>query len=122
MTEQIETTLNVTGLVLTGGQSSRFGDDGENKAVATFDGHTMIGRVVDIITETTNQPPVVAIKTADQQETYADVLSDRDVTFAFDDVAFECPLAGVFGAVDAVEGSWVFCCGCDMPLLSPEVL
>ncbi|WP_227378198.1 molybdenum cofactor guanylyltransferase [Haladaptatus halobius] len=122
MTESIETALDVTGLVLAGGQSSRFGDADVNQAVATFDNHTLIGRVVDIVTEAMDQPLVAAIRTADQRKTYADVLSDRDITFVFDDEAFEGLLASVFGAVDTVDTSWVFSCGCDMPLLSPAVI
>lgn len=114
------TNSDVTGLVLAGGRSTRFGDASENKAVATFEERTLLGRVVDAVAAATDRPPVVAVRTPDQRERYASVLSDRTVTFTLDDPAFDGPVAGVFGGTTAVDSSWVFCCGCDMPLLSPE--
>ncbi|RBI58541.1 molybdenum cofactor guanylyltransferase [halophilic archaeon] len=122
VTEIIESDLNVVGLVLAGGQSSRFGDANTNKAVASLGTRTLLGRVVDVLTAATCQPPVVAVRTTDQREQYAEVLSDRDVLFVRDHEQFEGPLAGLYGAVDAVEAPWLFCCGCDMPLLSPAVV
>jgi len=113
---------DVTGVVLAGGRSSRFGDADANKAVASLGGRTLLGRVVDSLAEATDRSPVVAVRTAAQRETYAAALSDRSVAFARDDAGFDGPLAGVFGAVDAVDAPWLFCCGCDMPLLSPAVV
>lgn len=114
------TNSDVTGIVLAGGRSTRFGDATENKAVATFEEQTLLSRVVDAVAAATDRPPVVAVRTPDQRERYASVLSDRKVTFTLDDPAFDGPLAGMFGGTTAVDSSWVFCCGCDMPLLSPE--
>jgi len=116
----IKADSDVTGLVLAGGRSTRFGDVTENKAVATFGERTLLERAVDVLAAATGQPPVIAVHAADQRERYAKVLSDREVTFALDDPAFDGPLAGVFGGSPAVDSPWVFCCGCDMPLLSPD--
>lgn len=122
MTEPTEVDLNVAGLVLAGGRSSRFGDADANKAIATLGTRTLLGHVVDAVTLATRRPPVVAVRTADQRETYADVLAPRDVSFAFDDATLEGPLAGVIGAADAVDAPWLFCCACDMPLVSPAAI
>jgi molybdopterin-guanine dinucleotide biosynthesis protein A len=113
---------DVTGVVLAGGRSSRFGDADANKAVASLGGRTLLGRVVDSLADATDRSPVVAVRTAAQRETYAAALSDRSVAFARDDAGFDGPLAGVYGAADAVDAPWLFCCGCDMPLLSPAVV
>lgn len=122
MTEPTEADLNVTGLVLAGGRSNRFGDADANKAIATLGTQPLLGHVADAVTLATRRPPVVAVRTVDQREMYADVLAPRDVSFAFDDATFEGPLAGVFGATAAVDAPWLFCCGCDMPLLSPVAI
>jgi len=116
----IKADSDVTGLVLAGGRSTRFGDVTENKAVATFGERTLLERAVDVLAAATGQPPVIAVHAADQRERSARVLSGREVTFALDDPAFDGPLAGVFGGSPAVDSPWVFCCGCDMPLLSPD--
>lgn len=112
----------VTGLVLAGGQSTRFGDADENKAVASVGERTSLGRVVDAVTAATGRSPVVAVRSDDQRRVYADALSDREVSFAFDDDGFEGPLAGIAGGADALDARWAFCCGCDMPLLSPAAV
>jgi molybdopterin-guanine dinucleotide biosynthesis protein A len=122
VTSQTETESAVTGLVLAGGQSTRFGNADENKAVATLESRTLLGRVVDVVTAATDRPPIVTVSTSDQREKYASMLSDRDMSFAHDTSAYEGPLAGVFGGLNAVTTPWIFCCGCDMPLLSPAAI
>lgn len=118
MTNRVKTEPTVTGLVLAGGRSIRFGDADTNKAVATLKSRTLLGRVVDRLTPVTDRPPVVAVHTSVQRATYGQLLADREVAFASDSPAFEGPIAGLFGGLDAIETPWVFCCGCDMPLLS----
>lgn len=120
--EPTELDFTMTGLVLAGGRSSRFGDANENKAIATLGTQTLLEHVVDAVTLVTRRPPVIAVQTPQQRESYADVLVPRDVSFTFDDETFEGPLAGVFGGADGVDASWLFCCGCDMPLLSPAAI
>lgn len=109
----------VTGVVLAGGHSTRFGD--ENKALATFDGETILERVVSTLRTATGTPPVVCTRTADQQEAYARHLTAA-VEYAADASTHEGPVAGVLGALDAVETPWMFVCGCDMPRLSAAAI
>lgn len=112
----------VRGLVLAGGRSTRFGDADANKAMAQFGTRPLLGRVVDVIATATERRPIVAVCSRTQKEKYSAILEDQNVEFTFDTPAFEGPLAGVFGAVNAVETPWVFCCGCDMPLLSTTAI
>jgi molybdopterin-guanine dinucleotide biosynthesis protein A len=110
----------VTGIILAGGTSTRFGDSQENKALATFEEQTLLERVSATVDVATDDPPVVVTRTAAQQEMYEDLLDGQDVVFARDAPPFEGPLAGVLGGVQLIDTPWVFVCGCDMPLLSAD--
>lgn len=122
MTASTDLAHEVTGLVLAGGRSTRFGDADEQKAVATIGRQTLLGRVVEAVTAATTRPPVVAVRSDDQRDAYAEAVSADDVSFAVDDGSFDGPLAGLFGGIDTVDSQWLFCCGCDMPLLSSAAI
>lgn len=109
---------DVTGVVLAGGGSTRF--SGGDKALAALRGEALIERVADAVRAATGRPPVVGVRTTERREVYETVLGD--VTFARDDPAFDGPLAGVVGALDAVATPWLFVCGADMPLLSADAI
>lgn len=111
----IETDPRVTGIVLAGGRSTRF--RGKNKAIATVEGTTLLERVVSTLTAATGRRPVIAVRTEEQWQTYEDRLS-TPADLVFDALEFEGPLAGLFAALEEVETTWTFVCGCDMPLLS----
>lgn len=120
--ERRANTLAITGIVLAGGQSTRFGDAHVNKAVASFEDRTLLEWVLSAVDEGTDYPPVIAVRTPAQQRTYENVLDGQDVVFARDVLSFEGPLAGVIGAIRQVDSPWVFVCSCDMPLLSADVI
>jgi molybdopterin-guanine dinucleotide biosynthesis protein A len=44
------------------------------------------------------------------------------VIYTSDAAAFDGPLAGVYGGIEAINTPWLFLCGCDMPLLSPDAI
>lgn len=110
---------DLTGVILAGGESSRFGDG--DKALSTLDGWPLLVHVVKAVCEATNNPPIVAAGDHQRAEQYAGYLPDG-VRYAADDSAFEGPLAGLFGSLEAVETDWIFCCGCDMPGLSASAV
>lgn len=112
-------TPKVTGVVLAGGQSTRF--RGENKAIATIEGTTLLERVAATLSAAAGRRPIVAVRTEKQRRTYRNHLS-TPVEFVFDAPEFEGPLAGLIAALDAVETQWAFVCGCDMPLLSESAI
>ncbi|MFD1589156.1 molybdenum cofactor guanylyltransferase [Halorientalis brevis] len=110
----------VTGVVLAGGDSDRFGD--ENKALATYDGETLIERVVASVTAVTDQPPLVAVRDRDQRTTLQRPLSTGHVEFVTDADGFQGPIAGFAAAASDASRPWLFACGCDMPLLSATAI
>jgi molybdopterin-guanine dinucleotide biosynthesis protein A len=118
MSDDRPTAEGVTGVVLAGGASTRFGD--EEKALATLDGETLLARVAGTLRAATGRDPVVAVRTDAQAERYRAVLDGA--TLVRDAPDTEGPLAGVVGALSAVETPRLFVCGCDMPLLSARAV
>jgi molybdopterin-guanine dinucleotide biosynthesis protein A len=110
------------GVILAGGESSRFGSAGADKALARVGGERCLERIVATVRQVTVGPPIVAVRTADQRAAYAEVLAPDAVQFVSDAPGYAGPLAGLRGAATATEASWLFCCGCDMPLLSAPAI
>lgn len=109
----------VTGVVLAGGESSRFGE--ANKAVARIDGTPLIRRVVETVRSTFGVPPIVAVRTRSQRDRVRKALAaPGDVRFVDDDDGFEGPLAGAVAASRSAGTPWIFVTACDMPLLHEE--
>lgn len=106
---------DVVGVVLAGGESTRFA--GGDKALATVGDEPTLVRVAATLRRATGRPPVVAVRTAEQRATYGDLLP-ADVDLVDDAAGFSGPLAGVVGAAEATDADWLFVCGCDMPLLA----
>ncbi|MFH1021734.1 MAG: molybdenum cofactor guanylyltransferase [Pseudomonadota bacterium] len=101
----------VAGVVLAGGKSSRFGS---NKALALHQGDTLIQtitrRLAGLFPETlliTNTP-----------EDYAFL----GWPMAADHYHNCGPLAGIHAALRTISQPRAFICGCDMPLVSPELI
>ncbi|MBX0293346.1 molybdenum cofactor guanylyltransferase [Haloarcula nitratireducens] len=114
------TLVGVRGVVLAGGRSRRFGS--ENKALATLDGTALLERVAIALEAATGAPPLVAVRDEAQRAQFEAVLEARDVTYVYDVPEFEGPVAGLAAAAGAATEEWLFACGCDMPLVSAEVV
>lgn len=114
------TIRGVTGVVLAGGDSRRFGD--ENKALATYRGETFIERAVGPLLAVTDRPPLVVTRNVTQRRTLAEQLPTSEITFVTDVDAYQGPLAGLVAAVTAASTPWLFVAGCDMPLLAPDAI
>lgn len=111
----------VTGVVLAGGESSRFGEP--NKAVARIDGTPMIRRVIERIRSAELDPPIVAVRSRSQCDRIRDVLgATTDVRFVYDVDRFTGPLAGVVAASHATSAPWIFVTACDMPVLDDRAI
>ncbi len=106
---------DVTGLVLAGGQSRRFGTD---KARHPIDGRPMIARVYATV-QAVAHPVWVSVQRADER--YDDVLPEgaRYVTDPQPDTG---PLAGLLAGSQAAEATWLLAVSCDVPYLTPGVL
>lgn len=111
----------VRGVVLAGGESSRFGAAGEDKALARVGSERALARVVRVLRAATGRRPVVVVRDRDRRERYASIVGGG-ATFAFDAPGHEGPLAGLFGAAAATDARWLFCCACDMPLLDARAV
>jgi molybdopterin-guanine dinucleotide biosynthesis protein A len=110
---------DVTGVVLAGGESRRFGND--EKALARLDGDSLIERVVSVMTTVTDSTPLIAVQRPDQRERLTDAIGEEP-RFVQDSVEFQGPVAGLAAAARAAETPWLFVCGCDMPLLSADAI
>ena len=107
-------TDDVRGVVLAGGESTRFGDD--NKALAHFAGEPLIVRVVTALRGATGTYPLLAAKSDEGAAELLAVLPTLQTVS--DDTDFEGPIAGLFAAAEAVSTPWIVVTGCDMPLVS----
>ncbi|KOX95753.1 molybdenum cofactor guanylyltransferase [Halorubrum tropicale] len=111
--------VSVTPIVLAGGGSERFGP--EPKSLATVQGQPMIARIVDAVRAATGRTPVVAVGDPEKQSVVDPALSPP-VRYRYDVEWGRGPLAGIAGAISAVETDAVFVCGCDMPQLDPTAV
>ena len=102
---------HICGVILAGGNSSRFGS---NKALAVIDGQPMIHRIADTMAAifarqllSTNEPSLY---------TFLDWPTVGDHYR-------ECgPLAGIHAALHASPLPEIFLVGCDMPFISPALI
>jgi len=106
------TLRRVTGVVLAGGRSSRFGRD---KLAERIDGRTLLDSAIDGVTPAATEILVVAAP---------DGAPDlpAGVRLVHDPVAFEGPLAGVAAGLKAARQPIVLVVGGDMPTLVGAVI
>ena len=106
---------DVTGLVLAGGQSRRFGTD---KARHRVDGRPMIARVYATV-RAVARPVWVSVQQAGDR--YDDVLPGS-VRHVADPQPEAGPLAGLLAGCRAAETTWLLAGSCDLPYLTADVL
>ncbi|MBI1909445.1 MAG: molybdenum cofactor guanylyltransferase [Deltaproteobacteria bacterium] len=112
---------DVTGVILAGGKSSRFGS---NKAFALFKGRPLIEGILEVIGSVfgeillaTNTPEVYTHLQLCQKTgplTGPLIIQDEEPD--------QGPLGGIFAAFRHTTNSRIFVVGCDMPLLDPAVI
>ena len=102
---------DIVGVILAGGQSSRFG---ENKALAGVNGERLIERVVrtldplfDNFLIVTNEPSV---------------FSFLDLPMVEDHIKGLGPLGGIHAALKTIREPYAFVVACDMPELNPRLI
>lgn len=105
----------VTGVVLAGGRSSRFGS---NKALAQWgDGETLVGRVCSILTGLFDK--VVVVTRSPEELRF---LKDEGVRVSGDLFADTHCVGGICSALHHARTERVFVCGCNMPLIQPKLV
>jgi len=116
MTEPHGPLDDVTGIVLAGGRSSRFGSD---KLVAELDGRPLLHHALEAVATVAAQIVVVA---APGIEPSIPVDLASRVRVVHDPEPFGGPLVGLMAALSVVDRSIVLVVGGDMPQLVPAVL
>jgi molybdenum cofactor guanylyltransferase len=105
----------VTGVVLAGGRSRRFGRD---KLKEPYRGRPLLHHAVERLLDVCDEVVVVLAPDADEPSMPTGV----DVRFVRDAVQGQGPLAGALAGLRAVAEGWAVLAGGDMPDLQPGVL
>ena len=108
------TSRDMTGIILAGGRSSRFGSD---KALATWKGGTVIGSVVSALSPLF---PVILLVTRTPGK-YA-FLESPVVKLVEDSYPEEHPMGGLHSGLSNSTTAYSFACACDMPLIRPALV
>lgn len=103
--------MNLKGIVLAGGKSSRFGED---KALAKWRGRTLLEIAVTILDELRLNPAVIANPERNYSFLSCPVINDL--------IPEKGPLGGLYTACSFFPGMFLLVLTCDMPLLSETVL
>lgn len=99
--------MRIQGIVLAGGQSSRFGED---KARALVDGVPMIERAVQLLKELRMDPCVISNGARDYSFLHCRIENDL--------IPGKGPMGGLYTAFSIFEGETLLVLTCDMPLIS----
>lgn len=116
MTQATQMLDDVTGIILAGGRSSRFGLD---KLAIEIDGRTMLQRAVDAVAAVAPRIVVVLAPGADPPPNLA---LDPRVDIVHDGAPFGGPLAALAVGLEAVRTPIALVVGGDMPRMVPTVL
>ncbi|WDF51404.1 molybdenum cofactor guanylyltransferase [Paenibacillus sp. KACC 21273] len=107
----MRSSLNYTGIILAGGQSSRMG---QNKALLTIADHTIIERVAKAL-----QPVVSSLWVAGNHTADYSFLNIRSVP---DHFPGQGPLAGLHAALSQIRSEWYVVSACDIPFASTALM
>lgn len=111
-TKQVSAVIqDVTGVILAGGRSSRFG---QNKAFAQFHQKTFIERVLRVMRGLFSE---VVLVTNTPQEFHS-----LPIKILVDNEPYQGPMGGITTALECSRHSTIFVVACDMPLLKEEVV
>jgi len=101
----------VAGVILAGGKSSRFGS---NKALARHEGSCLIENITARLSPIFPETLLVTNTPAEYAFLGWEMIPDRFPASG--------PLAGIHAALSSIRQPRAFVCGCDMPLVNPELI
>lgn len=101
----------VTGIILAGGKSSRFGS---NKALSRIDGDRLIERLCRAVGSVTGRMMLITNTPADYA--FLELESRKDL------VPRCGPIGGIYTALRSAQTPLCLCVACDMPFIQPEFL
>lgn len=102
---------SIAGIILAGGQSSRFGVD---KALFDFQGRPLIAYVIDVLSGLATR--IIISISPGNSSAFRAIIGDS-VELVEDDLPFEGPLVGLSQAIEYVSEDIVLLAPCDMPFL-----
>ena len=107
--------FGVSGIVLAGGLSRRLGRD---KAVEPFEGEPLIARVINRLSQVTDETVVVVNEPARVSQ----LPLPASARPAVDLYPGGGSLGGIFTGLSAANNPWALVVSCDMPFINPELL
>ena len=110
--------MDITGLVLAGGQSKRMGED---KAFLKFKGKTFLRNVLEALDKYCNQIVIVMNKEKSLYESEIKNLK-AEIGFVKDKYPYQGPLNGILSSLEFIKNELVYITPCDTPLLNPEII
>ncbi len=111
MDKGLEKIRGITGVVLAGGQSSRFGS---NKALALLEGESLIGRACRVLSGLFDE--VIIITNRPEEYSFLPFKKFQDIYPGFG------PMSGIHSALNHAITEAVFTTACDMPLLDERLI
>ena len=102
---------SVTGVILSGGQSSRMG---QNKSLMMLGERRLIDRVVDVLCEVFTDLMIVT--------NAPDVYADLGLSMVGDVFPHKGSLGGIYSAIHHVSTPYCFVVACDMPFLNAALM
>lgn len=103
--------VNVRGIILAGGHSRRFGSD---KALAQFEGSSLIERAGGLLSELDLDPVIVTNRNTDYSFTGFSIIHDI--------VEDQGPLGGLYTALSHFQDSRLCVLTCDTPMITKPVI
>ena len=103
--------IDVTGIILAGGMSTRYGTD---KALAEIHGVPLVERVVRVMAAIFRQ--VILITNIPEQYRFLNLPMHEDLVKGIG------PLGGIYTGLKRMEGGAGFVAACDMPFLNPNLV
>ncbi len=97
----------ITGIILAGGKSSRFGS---NKALAKFNGTPLIERAAGVLGRIFKN--LMIITNSPLEYSYLKIPLYQDIVKGLG------PVGGIYTGLDALDDGWAFFCACDMPFIN----
>lgn len=111
VTEAVDKIRDVTGVILAGGRSTRYG---KNKALVKVEGLPLIERALGVMEDIFHR--VIVITNAPEEYAYLGVPLFRDLIQGLG------PLGGIYTGLRMIQDPAGFFVACDMPFLNPHLI
>ncbi|MCW4012502.1 MAG: molybdenum cofactor guanylyltransferase [Candidatus Bathyarchaeota archaeon] len=106
-----------TGIILSGGKSSRLGQD---KGLVKLEGRPLVSWIIDILSGVVDEI-IVVVGSEETIPRYWEVVPN-DVRIVTDCYPEDSPLIGLITGLKEAKGEYAVVCACDMPFVDPVIL